>query len=227
MWTFYVYAIVPGTVVVFLSNIWGKFKKNSVTFSRKHKESAVGMNDAFFLIFQGKSHDVAVRNLFQLYWPILKANWSYLSLLVFINIKFVPPIVSYLTRWRRPRSLGYLRMNFLLKCLIHPPPSPPSVVPCSSRQLSWLRLGNFLDQQTTQATKSTGRSRPHSICRHRGWIRRLGLEQKEVTRQRQVKWLQFYVRRAHSTMFEGKIRVSYHFFKFCLKKSAHITHHVY
>lgn len=44
--------------------------------------------------FQGKTHDMAVQNLMALYWPILKANWTYLSLLVFINIKFVPPMVS-------------------------------------------------------------------------------------------------------------------------------------
>lgn len=48
--------------------------------------------------FQGKTHDMAVQNLMQLYWPILKANWTYLSLLVFINIKFVPPMVSAPTK---------------------------------------------------------------------------------------------------------------------------------
>lgn len=36
---------------------------------------------------------MAVKNLMTLYWPVLKANWTYLSLLVFINIKFVPPMV--------------------------------------------------------------------------------------------------------------------------------------
>lgn len=44
--------------------------------------------------FQGKNQEEALHNLYTLYWPILKANWTYLSLLVFINIRFVPPIVS-------------------------------------------------------------------------------------------------------------------------------------
>lgn len=43
---------------------------------------------------QGNSHDVAVANLMSLYWRVLKANWTYLSLIVFINIRYVPPIVS-------------------------------------------------------------------------------------------------------------------------------------
>ncbi|XP_031638517.1 peroxisomal membrane protein 2 [Contarinia nasturtii] len=51
----------------------------------------------FFLsIFEGKSQEAALQNLYTLYWPVLKANWSYLSLLVFINIKFVPPIFRVL-----------------------------------------------------------------------------------------------------------------------------------
>lgn len=47
-----------------------------------------------FFFCQGKSQDAALQNMLTLYWPVLKANWTYLSLLVFINIKFVPPIVS-------------------------------------------------------------------------------------------------------------------------------------
>lgn len=49
-----------------------------------------------FQFLQGKSQDVALQNLYALYWPVLKANWTYLSLLVFINIRFVPPIVTHL-----------------------------------------------------------------------------------------------------------------------------------
>lgn len=53
--------------------------------------------DFFFISFwQGKNHDAAVNNLKSLYWRVLKANWTYLSLVVFINIRFVPPIVSFL-----------------------------------------------------------------------------------------------------------------------------------
>jgi len=47
-------------------------------------------------VFEGKSHDDAVQNLRTLYWPVLKANWTYLTLLVFINIKFVPPMLRVL-----------------------------------------------------------------------------------------------------------------------------------
>lgn len=47
-----------------------------------------------FVFLQGKSQEAALQNLYTLYWPVLKANWTYLSLLVFINIRFVPPIVS-------------------------------------------------------------------------------------------------------------------------------------
>lgn len=41
-----------------------------------------------------KSHNVAMSNLMKLYWPLLKANWQYLSLAVFLNIYYVPPMVS-------------------------------------------------------------------------------------------------------------------------------------
>uniref|UniRef100_A0A6M2DDT3 Putative conserved plasma membrane protein n=1 Tax=Xenopsylla cheopis TaxID=163159 RepID=A0A6M2DDT3_XENCH len=46
--------------------------------------------------FEGKSHSLAYNQLMHLFWPVLQANWRYLSLLVFINIKFVPPMLRVL-----------------------------------------------------------------------------------------------------------------------------------
>lgn len=48
----------------------------------------------FLSRFEGNNHDFALKNLCKLYWPLLTTNWKYLSLLVFINVKFVPPMVS-------------------------------------------------------------------------------------------------------------------------------------
>lgn len=97
---------------------------------------------------QGKSHDAAVKNLLQLYWPVLKANWSYLSLLVFINIKFVPPIVRTLTPFKIPyfQNIDSIFKNDLF----------PFVVPCPGWQFDRFRLGDIFDQQTTQVTKQIG-----------------------------------------------------------------------
>lgn len=47
-----------------------------------------------FLFTQGKSHRFALKNLAALYWPILEANWTYLTPLIFLNLAFVPPMVS-------------------------------------------------------------------------------------------------------------------------------------
>lgn len=60
-------------------------------------------------ILEGKSHSNAVNNLKALYWPILKANWSYLSLFVFINIKYVPPMLRVLVG----NFIGFLWVIFL------------------------------------------------------------------------------------------------------------------
>lgn len=48
----------------------------------------------FLSRFEGNNHDFALKNLCKLYWPLLTTNWKYLSLLVFINVKFVPPMVG-------------------------------------------------------------------------------------------------------------------------------------
>lgn len=48
----------------------------------------------FLSRFEGNNHDFAFKNLCKLYWPLLTTNWKYLSLLVFINVRFVPPMVG-------------------------------------------------------------------------------------------------------------------------------------
>jgi len=50
----------------------------------------------FLSRFEGNSHEFAFKNLCKLYWPLLTTNWKYLSLLVFINVKFVPPMLRVL-----------------------------------------------------------------------------------------------------------------------------------
>ncbi|XP_073843757.1 peroxisomal membrane protein 2 [Musca autumnalis] len=51
----------------------------------------------FLARFEMKSHNVAMANLMKLYWPLLKANWQYLSLAVFLNIYYVPPMFRTVT----------------------------------------------------------------------------------------------------------------------------------
>lgn len=41
------------------------------------------------------TNEVAVANLKKLYWPLLRANWQYLSIPVFLNMAFVPPMVCF------------------------------------------------------------------------------------------------------------------------------------
>jgi len=45
------------------------------------------------IFFQGKSQQQAVKHLSQLYWPVVIANWKWISLLQFINFTFVHPVV--------------------------------------------------------------------------------------------------------------------------------------
>ncbi|XP_037940190.1 peroxisomal membrane protein 2 [Teleopsis dalmanni] len=47
--------------------------------------------------FECNSHKTAVANLQKLYWPLLQANWKYLSLAVFVNMAFVPPMLRTVT----------------------------------------------------------------------------------------------------------------------------------
>lgn len=47
----------------------------------------------FLTIFEGKSPDQALNNLIKLYKSVLLANWRYLTLPVFLNFNFVPPML--------------------------------------------------------------------------------------------------------------------------------------
>lgn len=44
--------------------------------------------------FEGKNHNAAMKQLFALYWPVLQANWKWLTLFQVINLALVPPMVS-------------------------------------------------------------------------------------------------------------------------------------
>lgn len=41
--------------------------------------------------FEGKPHVIAVKQLFALYWPILQANWKWLTIFQVINMAVIPP----------------------------------------------------------------------------------------------------------------------------------------
>ncbi|XP_012223835.1 peroxisomal membrane protein 2 [Linepithema humile] len=47
-------------------------------------------------IFEGKSHRIACNQMQKLYLPMLMANLKYLTLLQFINIKYIPPMLRVL-----------------------------------------------------------------------------------------------------------------------------------
>lgn len=47
----------------------------------------------FLTIFEGKTPDEAMKNLLKLYKSVLFANWRYLTLPVFLNFNFVPPML--------------------------------------------------------------------------------------------------------------------------------------
>ncbi|TMW52822.1 hypothetical protein DOY81_002089 [Sarcophaga bullata] len=51
----------------------------------------------FLSRFEMNSHKVAISNLEKLYWPLLKANWQYLSLAVFLNMYYIPPMFRTIT----------------------------------------------------------------------------------------------------------------------------------
>lgn len=44
--------------------------------------------------FEGKNHIQTVKQLEATYWPILQANWKYLTIIQLINLAYVPPVVS-------------------------------------------------------------------------------------------------------------------------------------
>ncbi|CAL7947654.1 unnamed protein product [Xylocopa violacea] len=47
-------------------------------------------------LFEGNTHKEASKQMKKLYWPVLTANLKYLTLLQFINIKYVPPVLRVL-----------------------------------------------------------------------------------------------------------------------------------
>ncbi|XP_031849698.1 peroxisomal membrane protein 2 [Nomia melanderi] len=44
-------------------------------------------------IFEGNTHNDACKQMKKLYWPILNANLKYITLIQFINLKYVPPVL--------------------------------------------------------------------------------------------------------------------------------------
>lgn len=52
-----------------------------------------GLSLYFLTIFEGKTPDEATKNLLKLYKSVLLANWRYLTLPVFLNFNFVPPML--------------------------------------------------------------------------------------------------------------------------------------
>lgn len=44
--------------------------------------------------FEGKSHNATIKQVERTYWPIIQANWKWLTIIQFINLSFVPPMVS-------------------------------------------------------------------------------------------------------------------------------------
>lgn len=47
-------------------------------------------------LFEGNSHKESSKQMKKLYWPILIANLKYLTLLQYINLKYVPPVLRVL-----------------------------------------------------------------------------------------------------------------------------------
>ncbi|KAF2904138.1 hypothetical protein ILUMI_02027 [Ignelater luminosus] len=45
---------------------------------------------------EGKDHKTAIRQLEALYWSVLTSSWKYLTLIQFINLQFVPPMLRVL-----------------------------------------------------------------------------------------------------------------------------------
>jgi len=50
----------------------------------------------FLSRFEWNSHNVAVTNLEKMYWSLLSANWQYLSIFIFLNMFYVPPMLRSL-----------------------------------------------------------------------------------------------------------------------------------
>lgn len=46
--------------------------------------------------FEKKSHCTAMKQLEDLYWPVLSSSWKYLTIIQFLNLQFVPPLLRVL-----------------------------------------------------------------------------------------------------------------------------------
>uniref|UniRef100_A0A1B0B435 Peroxisomal membrane protein 2 n=1 Tax=Glossina palpalis gambiensis TaxID=67801 RepID=A0A1B0B435_9MUSC len=44
-------------------------------------------------LFESNSHDIALKTAEKLYWPLLKANWQYVTFFVWVNLYYVPPML--------------------------------------------------------------------------------------------------------------------------------------
>ncbi|XP_033321734.2 peroxisomal membrane protein 2 [Megalopta genalis] len=60
-------------------------------------------------LFEGNASKDAVKQMKRLYWPVLSANLKYLTLLQFINIKYVPPVLRVLV----VNLIGFLWVIYL------------------------------------------------------------------------------------------------------------------
>lgn len=45
---------------------------------------------------EGKTHNQTMSQIYYVYWSVLKANWKWLTVLQFINLTFVPPLLRVL-----------------------------------------------------------------------------------------------------------------------------------
>uniref|UniRef100_A0A1B6LWH3 Peroxisomal membrane protein 2 n=1 Tax=Graphocephala atropunctata TaxID=36148 RepID=A0A1B6LWH3_9HEMI len=58
---------------------------------------------------EGKNHNQAMSQLIAIYWPLLKANWMWVTILQAINLRFVPPVLRVLFN----NLIGYVWTVFL------------------------------------------------------------------------------------------------------------------
>uniref|UniRef100_A0A1B6JPE0 Peroxisomal membrane protein 2 n=1 Tax=Homalodisca liturata TaxID=320908 RepID=A0A1B6JPE0_9HEMI len=58
---------------------------------------------------ESKTHNQAMSQLIVIYWPLLKANWLFVTILQALNLKFVPPLLRVLAN----NLIGYVWTVFL------------------------------------------------------------------------------------------------------------------
>ncbi|XP_054258488.1 peroxisomal membrane protein 2-like [Macrosteles quadrilineatus] len=59
--------------------------------------------------FESKTHQQAMSQLVQLYWPLLRANWTWITIPQLLNLTYVPPILRVLFS----NLIGYVWTVFL------------------------------------------------------------------------------------------------------------------